>query len=134
MKIMKSIGEGKFELIDKHLDEMSKIISNEMPIVSKNKNNIKVEETSTKKFESKSKQEAKTSTGENVKFKDEWNGHKFTEEELEKLLAGETIDIFDKKFKNKKGQEYGVRGKFAWQEYKGHRFYGFKLQEFLNMD
>ena len=132
MKVMKLIGEGKFELIDKHLDEMSKIISNEMPIVSKNKKDIKVENLTQKKFETKPKQEAKTSTGENVKFKDEWNGHKFTEEELEKLLAGETIDIFDKKFKNKKGQEYGVRGKFAWQEYKGHKFFGFKMIEFLN--
>ena len=111
---------------------MSKIISNEMPIVSKNRSNVKVEGTSQKKFESKPKQEAKTSTGENVKFKNEWNGHKFTEEELEKLLNGETIDIFDKKFKNKQGKEYSVRGKFDWQEYKGHKFFGFKLLEFIN--
>ena len=129
MAIMKKIGQGQFECIDKHLEEMATIIEKEIPVVRGNRESIKVERPMTQP-----KQEGKTSKGEDVKFKDEWNGHKFTAEEIEKLLNGETIDIFDEKFKNKKGNKYGARGSFEWQEYKGHKFYGFKLQEFLNVD
>ena len=129
MAIMKKIGQGQFEYIDKHLEEMATIIEKEIPVVSKNRESVRVERPITQP-----KQEGKTSTGEEVKFKDEWNGHKFTPEEIEKLLNGETIDIFDEKFKNKKGNKYGARGSFEWQEYKGHKFYGFKLQEFLNVN
>lgn len=104
---------------------MRSIILKEMPIVAQNKSNVKVESSA----EYTPKQEGVTATGENVKFKDSWNGHKFTPDELEKLLAGETIVISG--FKGKKGP-YSVKGKFEWQDYKGHKFYGFKLLEFLN--
>lgn len=128
MEVMKKIGDGDFSLIDKHLNEMRSIILKEMPIVAQNKSNVKVE-NSTSEYTPAPKQEGVTATGENVKFKDSWNGHKFTPDELESLLKGETIIM--KGFKGKKGP-YSVKGKFEWQEFKGHKFYGFKLLEFLN--
>lgn len=67
--------------------------------------------------------------GNTVEFKKEWNGYKFTDEDIEALSNGETIIIGP--FQGKKGQ-YFAKGKLDWQTYKKRKFYGFSLVEFLN--
>lgn len=64
-----------------------------------------------------------TPTAEEVKFNREWGGHRFTEEEIKKLLDGEEIS-FDAK--SKKGNEYTAKGKLEEQTFNGHKFWGFK--------
>lgn len=61
--------------------------------------------------------------GEQVKFNREWSGHRFTDDEVDDLLAGEEVE-FD--FTSKKGDDWHVVGKLAKQEYNGHEFYGFE--------
>lgn len=68
--------------------------------------------------------------GKNISFNREFNGHSFTDAEIEKLLDGEIITIGP--FKNKYGNEYLAKGNLAKQEYKGNSFWGFKVQEFID--
>lgn len=63
-------------------------------------------------------------TGEHVRFKRDWGGHHFTDDECRALLAGETIS-FDAK--SKAGKPYVARGRLAQGEYNGHSFWGFQL-------
>lgn len=60
---------------------------------------------------------------EDIHFKSTWAGHAFTEEEIQRLLKGETIHITAKK---KNGEDWEVDGSLAKQRYRGTEFYGFK--------
>lgn len=61
--------------------------------------------------------------GRDIKFKREWGGHKFTDEECTKLLSGETIEFAAV---SKAGKDYTARGSLEEQEYNGNKFIGFK--------
>ena len=63
-------------------------------------------------------------TGEHVRFKRDWGGHHFTDDECAALLAGKTIS-FDAK--SKAGKPYVARGRLDQGEYNGHTFWGFQL-------
>lgn len=61
-------------------------------------------------------------TGQEVKFNIEWAGHKFTDEEVEKLFNGESITItVEGKF-----GPYEKTGKLGKGEYNGYEFWGFQ--------
>lgn len=62
-----------------------------------------------------------TRDGQDLSFKRMWGEHYFTDEEVAKLLAGETVS-----FKTSKGEASGV---LAEQEYKGKTYWGFKPDE-----
>ena len=61
--------------------------------------------------------------GEEIKFNRVWGGHRFTDEEVEALLNGQTIQI-----NGLQGSDgsYGVTGHLAHQEYNGHPYVGFE--------
>lgn len=62
--------------------------------------------------------------GQNVSFKGSWSDHVFTQDEVDKLLAGETITV---SYTSKKdGKKVPVSGKLEWQTYQGRKFLGFK--------
>lgn len=61
--------------------------------------------------------------GKQIDFKKEWGGHKFTDKEIEDLIAGKSIKF---KFKTKKGKEMEVSGKLEQQTMGKAKFYGFK--------
>ena len=63
--------------------------------------------------------------GETVSFKKEWSGHVFTENELDRLFDGCTIEI---SATSKKGKQFTVSGKLEEQTFKGHKFWGFKAE------
>lgn len=56
--------------------------------------------------------------GEAVRFKRVWSGHRFTDEEVELLIAGYDIRI-------KTLYTDGVTGSLDWQEYNGQEYFGF---------
>lgn len=62
--------------------------------------------------------------GKEIKFKRNWSGHYFTDEECEALLRGEDVSF---EATSSKGNPYTAIGKLAEQEYAGHRYVGFKL-------
>lgn len=65
--------------------------------------------------------------GKEVKFNRKWGDYRFTDDEVDRLLNGETIIIKDLISKN--GNEYDAIGSLQEQTYKGHKFYGFKIDE-----
>lgn len=60
--------------------------------------------------------------GKPVSFKNNWSGHEFTQEEADKLLAGETISVEYVK----DGKTKTVSGKLEWQTYNDRQYLGFK--------
>lgn len=66
-----------------------------------------------------------TFKGETVTIKGSWSDHTFTDDELKRLFAGETIAI---NYTQKSGKEDNANGKLEWQTYQGKRFLGFKPQ------
>lgn len=71
-----------------------------------------------------------TWNGQSVKFKKEWSGHKFTDEECEKLCNGEEIEI--EAVSSKTGKSFKCKGKLEEQEYNGRTYVGFKSTGFVN--
>lgn len=67
-----------------------------------------------------------TWNGEEVNFKKEWSGHKFTDEECEKLCNGEEIEI--EAVSSKTGKSFKCKGKLERQTFNGKEFVGFKIQ------
>lgn len=60
---------------------------------------------------------------QDVTFKGSWSDHIFTKDEVQKLLAGETISI---SYTKKNGSQGIAAGKLEWQTYQGRKFLGFK--------
>lgn len=76
-------------------------------------------------FKPKEKAEG-TFAGIQIKFNRVWGEHRFSDDEVQKLLAGETIHITGKK---KNGDSFECDGKLTEQEYEGRKFWGFKNVE-----
>ena len=66
-----------------------------------------------------------TFKGQEVSFKPSFSGHDFTEAEIGKLLAGETIEI---EAKRRDGSTYTVKGALGEGEYNGRKYFGFQPQ------
>ncbi|MFJ1733301.1 DNA topoisomerase [Streptomyces sp. NPDC088254] len=60
-----------------------------------------------------------------VAFKKIWSGHEFSDDEVAKLLAGETISF---EATNKAGKPYTATGALGLGDYKGRKFVGFQLE------
>jgi len=65
-------------------------------------------------------------TGEKVSFSREWGSHRFTDEEIERLLSGEEISF---QMESKKGNLITIEGSLEKQKYKGKTFWGFSMKE-----
>lgn len=61
--------------------------------------------------------------GHDVTFKGSFGDHKFTQAELDELLAGHNIEFA---FTTKSGKQMTVHGKLANKTYEGHSFVGFE--------
>ncbi|MEU9267299.1 DNA topoisomerase [Streptomyces sp. NPDC048251] len=60
-----------------------------------------------------------------VAFKRIWSGHEFSDDEVAKLLAGETISF---EATNNAGKPYTATGALGVGDYKGRKFVGFQLE------
>ncbi|MFB8191368.1 DNA topoisomerase [Microbacterium sp. NPDC055988] len=74
---------------------------------------------------------AGTWQGCEVSFAREWGGHRFTDDEVARLLAGETIEF---NARSAQGTTYDVFGALAEQQHKGRTFVGFAKQGFGRRD
>lgn len=63
-------------------------------------------------------------TGETIQFNVEWSGHRFSDQEVKQLLAGESIEI--EAVSKKTGKPFKAPGKLAQGEFKGRKFWGFQ--------
>ena len=71
-----------------------------------------------------------TWNGEDVHPKRTWSGHRFTDEECEKLLKGEEIEI--EAVSAKTGKTFRCAGRLSRQTYNGNEFVGFERTRFVN--
>lgn len=67
--------------------------------------------------------------GKQVKFNRVFRGHRFTDDECERLLAGEEIEVLN--LKAKTGSTYGVVGALDNLEFNGHKYVGFAQKGFV---
>jgi DNA topoisomerase-3 len=74
-----------------------------------------------------------TWNGKEVRFKRTFSGHRFTDDEVARLLAGEEIVVTDF-VSAKTGNQFAAAGSLADQVYKGKAYVGFKISEFRNAD
>lgn len=130
---MKDIADGKLES-DKALADIKRLVKEDIITMEKNANNSTMIKKGKSKMSNQQYEVKEKATGmfngKAIKFNRQWSTHRFTDEEVEKLLNGEEIEIYD--LIGKSGKPYGVRGKLAEQEYNGHKFYGFKRLGFAN--
>lgn len=68
--------------------------------------------------------------GEEVKSKRVWSGHRFTDDEILKLLDGEEIEI--EAFSKKNNSTYRCTGRLARLSFNGNDFVGFERTGFVN--
>ena len=66
--------------------------------------------------------------GEPKRFKRTWAGHRFTDDEVSKLIAGEEIEI---EAKAKSGKTFTAKGKLGAGEYNGKPTFGFQMSEIV---
>ena len=69
---------------------------------------------------------------EMVSIKKEWNGHTWTKEELADLFDGKEIVV--RGLCGKDGNLYDVKGKLAKQTYKGKKYVGLTITEYMDED
>lgn len=62
--------------------------------------------------------------GRTVSFKREFSGHRFTDAEVDRLLAGEVIEF---EATSKAGRPYTAKGQLGEGSYKGRKTFGFQL-------
>ena len=120
MKEMREIGEGKKDP-EACLKNIQQMVKEDLVTMKANgeqmRKDMKVSAGAT------SPRIKGTWNGKEVSFKQIWGGHTFTDEEAQKLLAGETITF---EGTNKEGKPVTYTGSLAVQEYKGKKFVGFK--------
>lgn len=121
MKQMRQIAKGEFNPND-GLREMRQMVKDDIATMTKNSETMRKELGVVATFEKKEKCTG-TWNGKEVSFTRTWGGHRFTDEECEKLLNGEEITI---EMQGKDGGTYEVTGALANQEYNGHKYVGFE--------
>lgn len=123
LKVMKEIEKGNFDLADEYLEKVQDLINHDLKVMRDNAKDVKLPE-----FKKVEKETMKTEDGKEISFKKEWGGHKFTDEEIEKLSNGEIITLSG--LKNKRKKTYSAKGKIMEQSFKGRKFWGFKMIEY----
>lgn len=82
-----------------------------------------------KKYEEKEKATG-VWQGQDVSFSRVWSGHRFTDEEVKRLLNSETISF---EVMNRYNRVSEVTGKLAVQTYRGRFYVGFQTDSFQNV-
>lgn len=126
---MRLISEGKLEQ-SVCLHEMQDLVRDDIETMLANKQILAKEVPSAviKKTERKEKVTG-IWKGKEVSFTRMWGSHTFTDDECQKLLNGETIEL---DMVSKDGNPYRISGKLSNLEYKGCKYVGFKRLGFVN--
>lgn len=128
-EIMDEVGEFKMPMTQA-LHSVTQVVEHDMPIMVANAQKLeaalgkpKVKKTANKKTKPSEKISG-TFNNQTIQFSKTWSDHTFTDEEIQILLAGGEVSFLSK---TKRGKQYTATGKLAKQTYKGHSYYGFKL-------
>ena len=127
LNLMDQVGNGKLAM-PKVPALMKQVVKHDLPVMRKNAALLIDKKNPIEKQISKLRVQVKEKAtgehnGQEIKFNKSWGGHKFTAEEIKRLLDGYKIE-FD--FKKKNGDVGHVSGSLQQQTYKGHKYWGFK--------
>lgn len=130
-KLFEEMEKAQLKDEDRILAIMEQIVTRDRKIMEKNAPKLlDLREENIKKYSEYPVVEKETAVidGKEISFKTEWSGYKFSEEEINKLTNGKSITFTTK---NKKGELMTVKGNLQEQTFKGKKFWGFKVEEFL---
>ena len=118
---------GQFKMPqDKLIASATQLIEHDMPVIIRNaKSLVNVLGEPSRKIATQAPKPKATGTwqGREISFSKTWGGHDFTDDEITKLLAGETIQI---DAISKAGKPYKVIGALSESTFNGNKFIGFK--------
>ncbi len=108
------------------LDSITATVVHDMPIIVENGRRLQsVFGAPAKSLVKKDKVHGEWQ-GKSISFNRTWGQHTFTDEEVEKLLANESITFTTK---TKGGKVTTVTGKLADQTFKNQKYVGFKMDK-----
>lgn len=111
------------------VNSATKVIAHDLPLILRNSQELaqfvgqQSKARTTKKYKTKPKTQGHYRDGQTVEFNSTWGGHKFSAEEIRKLLQGDTISF---NATSKYGKAYTATGALKQQTFKGKKFWGFK--------
>lgn len=126
---MKAIAAGK-ATADDCLAEVAKLVADDILVMSDNAKEMRKALGISESMPS-SERASGTWCGRQVSFKREFSGHRFTDDEVEALLAGKSVKIMGC-VSAKTGRGFACEGKLEEATFKGRKFVGFKPETFLN--
>ena len=121
---MKEIAAGKLNP-DECLKEIKQMVIDDMATMQANAKDAGIQNTQVQKEKASG-----IFNGQPIQFNREWAGHRFTDDEVQRLLNGEEIELYG--VVGKSGNAFDVKGKLTQQSYNGKTFFGFEKTEFLN--
>lgn len=124
MNQMKEIAAGKLNP-EVCLKEIRQMVIDDMATMQANAKNAGIQSAPAQKEKASG-----LFNGQQVEFNREWSGHRFTDDEVRRLLNGEEIEIYG--VVGKSGKSFDVKGKLSQQTYNGKKFFGFENTGFLN--
>ncbi|KAA8435057.1 DNA topoisomerase [Weissella sagaensis] len=127
-EIMNEVGEFKISM-PQALNSLTQVVAHDMPIMVENAQKLEtiLGKPKVKKTTSKAKTTEKVSgifNNQTIQFSKTWSDHTFSDVEVQTLLSGGEVSFLSK---TKRGKQYTATGKLAKQTFKGHSYYGFKL-------
>lgn len=132
MHQMKEIAAGKLNP-DECLREIQELVKDDIVTMQANAKAASTEINSvanTAGLETRKEKAVGIFNGKQVEFNREWSGHRFTDDELQRLLNGEEIEIYGAV--GKSGKTFDVKGKLDYYDYQGKKYFGFTKTDFLN--
>lgn len=120
-KMMELVGKGKITYKEV-IDSATAVVQKDKAVFIRNSKKLK-ETIGEVKGLSAQERVSGEFNGQPVSFKREFAGHRFSDDEVKQLLAGETIRI---KCKSKNGSPYSVEGQLEQAMYKGRTFWAFQ--------
>lgn len=125
---MQGIAEGRLDP-EECLKKMRRYVEDDIKVMTANGEAMRKELGITMSESTQKEKYECQWNGKPASFSRTFSGHRFTDEECERLEAGEEIEVTD--FEGKNGT-YGAAGKLAVQEYNGRKYLGFKRTRFLD--
>ena len=122
MQNMKDVAAGKLDA-DSDLRQISQLVLDDIKTMSDNSIIMKKELKMTDEQNLDERVQG-IWNGENVSFKRVWSGHRFTDDEVNKLLAGEVIQF--RATSKKTGKDFLAAGSLAHGEWEGKPTFGFQ--------
>lgn len=126
---MRDIAAGKANP-DVCLHQMQRYVMEDLDTMKKNGITMRKELGIMEQTQNQKERATGVWNGKQVSFNREWGGHRFTDEEVDALLAGDEINILG--LVSKAGKTYGVKGKLSEQTYNGSKFVGFERTGFAD--